>query len=422
VSIGVWSTEAAVSSPIKSVKDLNSALTYAPPWVRERAGVEPEPKRLPQAPTIATPRRRRFGDDGPAFSGDLAMAKLQRQLALSPDKVPEPPVDDARSLWPMALRLLGVGGVAAVVAWLMISVPGVRLFRGDAARTDIPKPAVASDSSFEPLRSAPTVGSLLQNAPAQSSFDRDSAPQTRPDAAQPIVAPPQQPVTTIPQIATALPQAASLPHVAAFPQAAPAAQPAPPPPQPGPPPAATPPSAAFPQAATPPQASAFPQVASLPQQSAAPHVAAVPQPAAAPQAPAQPPAPPAAALPKVASLPSATAPQTVLAPPAESNRPAENKTLSLSGDEIAMLLKRGKDFFVNGDLSSARLLLRRAAEAGSAEAALALGATFDPLVIRRLGAIGAEPDVASARRWYQKAVDLGSNAAAQQLSNLAIYP
>lgn len=393
-----------MSSPIKSAKDLNSALTYAPPWVRERAGVESEPRRLPQAPTIAAPRRRRFGDDGPAFSGDLAMAKLQRQLALSPDKVPEPPVDDARSLWPMALRLVGVGGVAAVVAWLMISVPGVRLFRGEAARTDMPKPTVSSDSTLEPLRSAPAVGSLLQNAPVQNNFDRDNAPQTRPDAAPPVVAPPQQPVTTIPQIATALPQAASLPHVAAFPQAVPA--------QPAPPPAAPPQPAVLPQAATPPQPSAFPQVASLPQSAVV-----------APQTPpAQPPAPPAAALPKVASLPSASAPQTVLAPPAESNRPVDNRILSLSSDEIAMLLKRGKDFFVNGDLSSARLLLRRAAEAGSAEAALALGATFDPLVIRRLGAIGAEPDVASARKWYQKAIDLGSNAAAQQLSNLSIYP
>ena len=59
-----------------------------------------------------------------------------------------------------------------------------------------------------------------------------------------------------------------------------------------------------------------------------------------------------------------------------------------------------QDAFSTGDLAAARLLLRRAAEAGSAEAALALGATFDPLVIRRLGAIGAAPDAAQARKWY----------------------
>jgi TPR repeat protein len=92
--------------------------------------------------------------------------------------------------------------------------------------------------------------------------------------------------------------------------------------------------------------------------------------------------------------------------------------LSLESDEIAMLLKRGKDAFSTGDLAAARLLLRRAAEAGSAEAALALGATFDPLIIRRLGAIGAAPDAAQARQWYQKAVALGSPTASQPLAQL----
>ena len=82
------------------------------------------------------------------------------------------------------------------------------------------------------------------------------------------------------------------------------------------------------------------------------------------------------------------------------------------------MVKRGKDFFMGGDLASARLLLRRAAEGGSAEAALALGATFDPLVIQRLGAIGAAPDIAQARQWYKRAADLGSAAAMGQLAKL----
>ena len=88
----------------------------------------------------------------------------------------------------------------------------------------------------------------------------------------------------------------------------------------------------------------------------------------------------------------APAPQPTIAPPSNDAAAAPPVTLSLASDEIAMLLKRGKDAFSTGDLAAARLLLRRAAEAGSAEAALALGATFDPLVIRRLGAIGAAPD------------------------------
>jgi hypothetical protein len=41
-----------------------------------------------------------------------------------------------------------------------------------------------------------------------------------------------------------------------------------------------------------------------------------------------------------------------------------------------------KDFLKNGDFASARLLLRQAAEAGSADATLMFGETFDPLVIK----------------------------------------
>jgi hypothetical protein len=85
-------------------------------------------------------------------------------------------------------------------------------------------------------------------------------------------------------------------------------------------------------------------------------------------------------------------------------------------DEIAALVKRGKDFVTNGDLVSARLLLQRAAEAGSAEAALVLGETFDPLVFQRLHVIGIEPDAASAQKWYQRAAELGSAAASQRLA------
>ena len=91
-------------------------------------------------------------------------------------------------------------------------------------------------------------------------------------------------------------------------------------------------------------------------------------------------------------------------------------------DELEMLLKRGKEFLADGDLASARLLLRRAAEGGSAEAALVLGTTFDPLVIQRLGVLGALPDIGEARHWYQRAAELGSNTASQRLARLTAAP
>jgi TPR repeat protein len=91
-------------------------------------------------------------------------------------------------------------------------------------------------------------------------------------------------------------------------------------------------------------------------------------------------------------------------------------SLMLDADEIAALVKRGKDFVTNGDLVSARLPLRRAAEAGSAEAALALGETFDPVVFQRLHVIGIEPDAARAQKWYRRATELRSAAASQHFA------
>jgi hypothetical protein len=38
--------------------------------------------------------------------------------------------------------------------------------------------------------------------------------------------------------------------------------------------------------------------------------------------------------------------------------------------------------------------------------AFTLGTTFDPVLLQRLGAIGAVPDLAKARQWYQRAADL----------------
>jgi hypothetical protein len=92
--------------------------------------------------------------------------------------------------------------------------------------------------------------------------------------------------------------------------------------------------------------------------------------------------------------------------------------LHLDSPEIATLIERGSGFLKRGDLASARLLLRRAAEAGSANGALMLGSTFDPLIIQQLGVIGIVPDVASARQWYQKAAELGSDVASQRLADL----
>jgi hypothetical protein len=91
---------------------------------------------------------------------------------------------------------------------------------------------------------------------------------------------------------------------------------------------------------------------------------------------------------------------------------------AIDGTEIAALLKRGQDYLQNGDIVSARLMLRRAAGAGDAQAALLLGASYDPIVLRDLGVLGFAPDPGQARTWYQRAADAGLPEAARRLERL----
>jgi hypothetical protein len=91
----------------------------------------------------------------------------------------------------------------------------------------------------------------------------------------------------------------------------------------------------------------------------------------------------------------------------------------LDPDEIATLLKRGDELIASGDLAAARLVLRRAAEAGDARAALTLAGTYDPIVLEKLAIHGFAPNIAMAREWYQKAEQFGSADAPRRLEMLA---
>jgi TPR repeat protein len=91
----------------------------------------------------------------------------------------------------------------------------------------------------------------------------------------------------------------------------------------------------------------------------------------------------------------------------------------LDPEQRAALLKRGQQLAASGDIAAARLTLRPAAEARDAQAALALGATYDPIVLRSLGIFGVTPDVALARSWYEKAKAYGSAEAPRRLDMLA---
>ena len=94
-------------------------------------------------------------------------------------------------------------------------------------------------------------------------------------------------------------------------------------------------------------------------------------------------------------------------------------TRHLDRDEVASLINRGEGLIKSGDLSSARLALRRAAEAGDVHAALLLAGTFDPNLLEKLGFQEQGTDVAMARFWYERAAQLGSAEAPERLQQLA---
>lgn len=132
------------------------------------------------------------------------------------------------------------------------------------------------------------------------------------------------------------------------------------------------------------------------------------------------PKPAAAASPRIAKVepaqPETTAPAAVPAP-ASSARPPQ-RAAPMPPDEIASLLKRGRDLIAAGDIASARLMLTLVAEAGNAEASFTLAGTFDPAVLATLPAIGVRADPAKARAWYARAAELGSLEAKQHLQAL----
>ncbi|MGH6866780.1 MAG: SH3 domain-containing protein [Methyloceanibacter sp.] len=74
---------------------------------------------------------------------------------------------------------------------------------------------------------------------------------------------------------------------------------------------------------------------------------------------------------------------------------------------IEELMAHGDKMISVGYLAGARAYYKRAAEAGSADAALAVGATYDSAFIAEIGAQGIPSDQEAARSWYARATVLG---------------
>ena len=82
------------------------------------------------------------------------------------------------------------------------------------------------------------------------------------------------------------------------------------------------------------------------------------------------------------------------------------------------LMEKGDQELDNGNVSSARLFYEYAADAGLAEAAMALAATFDASELAKRNVRGIAPDAKEAQRWYERARELGAAEAQQRISRL----
>ncbi len=73
-------------------------------------------------------------------------------------------------------------------------------------------------------------------------------------------------------------------------------------------------------------------------------------------------------------------------------------------------LAKGQAALTRGDVASARHLFRRLADSGMAEAALALGSTYDPVNTGIAGLAAGDVDRVEAKRWYRRAIELAQAA------------
>jgi hypothetical protein len=124
--------------------------------------------------------------------------------------------------------------------------------------------------------------------------------------------------------------------------------------------------------------------------------------------------------PRVAPEPPAPPPPPRVAPAPQAPPPPSAPALrQMDPAEVRILVQQGEQFMAVGDVVAARMVFQRAAETGDAGAAMALGATYDPFILARLGTLGMVSDVAKARHWYQKAKEFGSQEAPRRLELLA---
>lgn len=89
-----------------------------------------------------------------------------------------------------------------------------------------------------------------------------------------------------------------------------------------------------------------------------------------------------------------------------------------ASEEARRLCAQGLVALAQGSIASARAYLQRAADAGDARALLALGETYDPVTLARIGVLGLKGDAARARDYYAQALAAGLSVARERMAAL----
>ncbi len=105
-------------------------------------------------------------------------------------------------------------------------------------------------------------------------------------------------------------------------------------------------------------------------------------------------------------------------PPPVRRAPAAPELSAEAKGRAERMLAQGAKHLEQGNISAARMFFQRAAEAGLADGALRMGATYDPLELGRLESLGVNADRNEARKWYEMARDLGALDASDRLGRL----
>jgi hypothetical protein len=118
----------------------------------------------------------------------------------------------------------------------------------------------------------------------------------------------------------------------------------------------------------------------------------------------------------VVELPVEAAPKETKA---EAPTPARPPILSPADREVAeRFVVRGERELEQGQVAVARQFFLRAAQAGLARGALLLAATYDPRELARWRVQGVQPSLDEARKWYERARELGAPEAEERLARL----